>query len=619
MKVPQVLHFSFSGRMSAGTMYMTNFRMHFVPDDEMDLGFRKRFLSVPLTFIEKFEQPQKKVPSESGKVLFTLRDFRTLTFIFPWTSVGKVLDRIEQFAFPLSSNFDSFFAFEYHKALRESNSLPIPIPSLYDGWKIYDPFQEYTRLGIFQRHNAELYFMTDINVNYRLCDSYPKYLVLPKGLSRVEIEHIAEFRTKERIPCLVWKHPNCGATLWRCSQPKVGIKDSRSSADEKFFKLLSARNADNRLVYIADARPRINAYGNKVTGAGFEDTQIYNSCELDFLNIQNIHAIRESYQKLSRSCSRLVSGPSYSESSSSNHYNWYAQVDGSQWLLHIAEVLKATFTMVYKIDCLKATVVSHCSDGWDRTSQLCSLTELCIDPYFRTIRGFFVLIEKEWVSFGHKFNQRLGYGHKNSSDDQRSPIFVQWVDCVYQLTHEFPSAFEFNSTLLVTLLDEIYSCRFGTFLRDNQCQRESYNFSNRTVSIWTYFLTCHVRARFLNPFYDGNQYSGSSKVLYPSYNFKKLKIWEDYWYRWAPSETLHGGIGPGSATKHGAVACSHVSSNRFIEIQHLKLKQKLKKAFYSKVNASPDANEVVHSNDVVEVDYQDIDAPNSNEDIIDSN
>lgn len=37
-------------------------------------------------------------------------------------------------------------------------------------------------------------------------------------------------------------------------------------------------------------------------------------------------------------------------------------------------------------------VVVHCSDGWDRTSQLCALSQLIIDPYYRTIEGFAVLI-----------------------------------------------------------------------------------------------------------------------------------------------------------------------------------------------------------------------------------
>ncbi|KAL1559515.1 hypothetical protein AAHA92_09850 [Salvia divinorum] len=35
-----------------------------------------------------------------------------------------------------------------------------------------------------------------------------------------------------------------------------------------------------------------------------------------------------------------------------------------------------------------ATVLVHCSDGWDRTTQLVSLASLLLDPYYRTFKGF---------------------------------------------------------------------------------------------------------------------------------------------------------------------------------------------------------------------------------------
>ena len=73
--------------------------------------------------------------------------------------------------------------------------------------------------------------------------------------------------------------------------------------------------------------------------------------------------------------------------------------------------------------------------------QLTSLAMLMLDPYYRTIRGFEVLIEKEWVSFGHKFRQRVGHGEDKHSDDNRSPVFLQFVDCVWQMTQQVSYSF----------------------------------------------------------------------------------------------------------------------------------------------------------------------------------
>lgn len=41
----------------------------------------------------------------------------------------------------------------------------------------------------------------------------------------------------------------------------------------------------------------------------------------------------------------------------------------------------------------------------------------------------------------------------------------------YFVFPQFPSAFEFNEYFLVTILDHLYSCLFGTFLCNSEQQR----------------------------------------------------------------------------------------------------------------------------------------------------
>ena len=50
------------------------------------------------------------------------------------------------------------------------------------------------------------------------------------------------------------------------------------------------------------------------------------------------------------------------------------------------------------------------------------------------------LIEKDWLNFGHKFMDRCG--HIQGKEDEVSPTFVQFLDCVWQLTQMFPTYFQ---------------------------------------------------------------------------------------------------------------------------------------------------------------------------------
>ena len=45
----------------------------------------------------------------------------------------------------------------------------------------------------------------------------------------------------------------------------------------------------------------------------------------------------------------------------------------------------------------------------------------------------------------------------DSLSDERSPVFVQALDAVYQLLRQFPQHFEFSSEMLVFIADHAHS------------------------------------------------------------------------------------------------------------------------------------------------------------------
>ena len=58
-------------------------------------------------------------------------------------------------------------------------------------------------------------------------------------------------------------------------------------------------------------------------------------------------------------------------------------------------------------------------------------------------------------------------GNRNEKDDQKSPIFLLFLDCVQQLMHQYPFAFEFNDKFLNDIAYHTQSCQFGSFLCNN--------------------------------------------------------------------------------------------------------------------------------------------------------
>ncbi|KAJ1963861.1 phosphatidylinositol-3-phosphatase ymr1 [Dipsacomyces acuminosporus] len=543
------------------------------------------------------------------------------------------------------------------------------------GWDIYDPKSEFERMGVASSDAGKFWRFTGINSDYKLCPTYPPVLVVPSKISDTTLTYAARYRSKCRLPVLCYLHPN-KASMTRSSQPMVGLKQARSVQDEKLIEAILASSEPQgipakfdyeRSNIIIDARPTTNAVVNRAVGAGSENMDHYKRCRKVYLGIDNIHVMRDALNKLVDAI----------QTNDGTDRGVVARIQNSKtnWLRHIENIMVGVKTIVEAIDSGKHVVV-HCSDGWDRTAQLTSLAQLCLDPYYRTMKGFAVLIEKEWVSFGHQFTLRCDHmGHparfkitkatskrqsakgdntgqmsgviagdstdtsekesedlgtdsastgensesgggfdflqstsmfgrfasrafkgvqsrissaiqaasdnlddlddpdpffedypdlqpnyvppsdsdgngnshgsshrqhggggfrlgRSKHDHESSPVFQQFLDCVYQLWVQHPTMFEFNEEFLLDLFYHLHSAQFGTFLGNNARERASADFRSRTKSIWSWIWqklpaedNIDRSSVYYNDLYRGGpgEQDTADRVIFPDTNF--IQYW----------------------------------------------------------------------------------------------
>ena len=141
------------------------------------------------------------------------------------------------------------------------------------------------------------------------------------------------------------------------------------------------------------------------------------------------------------------------------------------------------------------------------------------------MEGFIVLIEKEWIQFGHKFGERSGHT-PNVSKSETSPVFLQWLDCVHQLLEQYPCSFEFNGSLLVFIMENVFSCKYGTFMANSVQEAIELKLSTSTSSLWSEILISQ-KSKFINALYAPN-----SSVLHFSCSSRTLRFWKEFFLRW---------------------------------------------------------------------------------------
>ncbi|XP_006071013.1 myotubularin-related protein 6 isoform X1 [Bubalus kerabau] len=500
-KVEQVKlldRFSTSNKSLTGTLYLTATHLLFIDAHQKETWI----LHHHIASVEKLALTTSGCP-----LVIQCKNFRTVHFIVPRErDCHDIYNSLLQLS--KQAKYEDLYAFSYNPKQNDAERLR--------GWELIDLTEEYKRMGV-PNSNWQL---SDANREYKICETYPRELYVPRIASKPIIVGSSKFRSKGRFPVLSYYHQSKEAAICRCSQPLSGFS-ARCLEDEHLLQAISKANPANRYMYVMDTRPRLNAMANRAAGKGYENEDNYSNIRFQFVGIENIHVMRSSLQKLLE-----VNG---TKGLSVNDF--YSGLESSGWLRHIKAVMDAAIFLAKAIAAESASVLVHCSDGWDRTSQVCSLGSLLLDPYYRTIRGFMVLIEKDWISFGHKFSERCG--HLDGDPKEVSPVFTQFLECVWHLTEQFPQAFEFNEAFLLQIHEHIHSCQFGNFIGNCQKEREELKLKEKTYSLWPFLLD--DQKKYLNPLYSSQ--SQKSAVLEPNTVSFNFKFWRNMYHQF--DRTLH--------------------------------------------------------------------------------
>jgi hypothetical protein len=558
------------GTWRSGQLMLTNYRLIITPDSVLhpDSGPREQLpmLCLPLgcvaeAWMDDYVAPTYGTSATPSLVHVTSKGFRGIQAELRGVSgayASTLCSLIRSLSHP--GNVCESFAFAYgNRSIAAPEDPEVEgcaeelMPVLEDGWNVLDVDAEFTRLGLLGSGRPwRLYNNSD----FISAPSYPPCFLVPASFSDGAVQAACRYRSRGRPVVVVWRDTQSGGLLARSSQPLSGLTGLTCPEDEAMLDLCRAKGGEGvgRLL-ILDARSPTAALGNQLTGKGVEVPSV--KFEMRYANICNISGVQESWAALGEALSEALGlGLGEDEPPSALDYvlgganagrteetelrgdlgpgsgqDWLAQLASSQWLHHVRKILRTSVAAATALSS-GLSVLIRCSDGWDRTPQLCATAQLLLDPLSRTMRGFAILIQHQWCDFGHKFEERCGSSPDPAGGPGKlSPIFVQWLDVVWQIVCQFPSCFEFGEELLAFLGEHCYARLYGTFLCNSAAERAAADVPQRTTSVWTDVLSPQGYVRFRN-----QSYSPLRRPIWPCTAAHKIHLFERLYCQWhAPS------------------------------------------------------------------------------------
>ncbi|XP_076683538.1 myotubularin-related protein 10-B isoform X3 [Andrena cerasifolii] len=505
---------------TAGVLSITNFKLSFITTDDVNGEDSARqqnhlygYMDTCLTNIEDIYitvgdkkrrlVPGSTVPSKVKGIFIICKNLRTWSFSFKFSPIGQVnmlLTALLHHAFP--SRHHLLFAYDYSEAYYSSLDKAVRLFRDISDWH-----SELERTMSNEKFR-KFWRLSTVNVDFKLCRSLSRYIIVPTCITDSQLMDAAKHFQGNRPPIWSWSSVH-GAALVKMSelsplvtnrmQENIMFENVRKSHPQKMAPIVLELNKDVSVKLIAVAFSK-------------------------FATLCSPENIRQFWLQ---------------------DNNFYSLVEGTKWLKYVSYCLQKAVEACEHLHLGFSVILQGA--GTDTCCIVSSLVQLLLDPYFRTVTGFQSLLQKEWVAGGHPFCDRLGHIAKRSSEKQ-SPLFLLYLDCVWQLSQQFPGDFEFTETYLTTLWDAAHVSIFDTFIFN--CEKDRVAAATeptkplilRSVWDWREQFSEQDILLFYNPLYSPREVGGRDKsIIKPLYSLPSLELWAQCYFRWIPALEIRNG------------------------------------------------------------------------------
>ena len=266
------------------------------------------------------------------------------------------------------------------------------------------------------------------NETWQVSNSLPQQFVVPAHVTDDSLSLVAGLCLGTRPPVWVWGNKVGGAVF---IQPVLNVTPS-ASTDQMFEDFFRTKK-----------RVVIDLEQSFPSNSQLEDS---------FISVLELHC---------------VDGEKEAEEKDKNYYS---SLESTGWLSAVGAALRLASQVAEHIMNGKTVVLKE-GEGRSSSILISSLAQLLVCEDFRTRAGFEGLMQSNWVSLGFQFSKNHTLSNLSSKMSNLNPLFLVFLDCVNQLSHQFPSKLEFLPQYLVDVWDTTLLPVFDTFIFDSEHDR----------------------------------------------------------------------------------------------------------------------------------------------------